>query len=387
MRRLLALALLCLSIPLGAADHEDLDSLELRWRELTEAVRDVSYAERLERTTAFLQAIPWDQIAHYCGDYSDEFGPDRQQFLAGLVDGMLRRTEPPVANLAAMIADPEMNTACQGAVAKFISARRDSFAARPDGALLGQAFFALAESGTRAPQMTRDCYAAAASLWAGEPLMQRMMADARHLDESTAMRGIDMLVSSCDPTATDSLQAVLAEYRRAGRLGKPLRKGITMLAVRGGPERFGFLLEAYRECPPTADAELRNGLLLALARTQHAGAYAVILDAYGDSASGVADSTWALKDVDMERYRAYYWLWHCTREAEPGIIAVLTRDDPLALAAVELLDRASRFGLPASREGLLRPLATWAERHGAPWRERIALIINRFNAYPDPRQG
>jgi hypothetical protein len=342
----------------------------------------------MARTTDFLAAIPWAQVVFYCGDYSDNLAPERQQFLAGFVDAMLRRTGPAVPSLAAMIADPEMNPACQGAVAKFISARRDSFLQREDCEQLGRAFFALAESGTRPPRVTFDSYAAAAMLWGGEPVMRRAMADARapEAEEFQVQQGIEMLGNMRDGRATDSLQTVLAEFVAAERFGKPLAKGVMALAYRGGPSRFGFLHGIFQRRPLDHHDTLCRGLLLAMARTGSPAAYPVILEIYADQASGIADSTWAFKGVDKDRYSFYYWLWESTWAAEPSIIAALQADAPEAYTAVELLDRASRFGLPASGEGLLRPLLTWGERHGEPWQARTALIAKRFRSYPDQRQ-
>lgn len=381
------LALLCLlaALPVPGQEFESIAELEERWREFQEEIAVLPRAERVVRAKEFLQEVSWEQVDYYCGDYSADFGPDLSQFLGGFVDAMLRAKPADARRLARIIGDATMNPACHGPLVKFVGARQDSFRALPESDLLGEALFDLAESGLHPPHISGQLFVAAATLWAGEAVMRKMMDESRREDPLRANRGVSMLAVAKDAAATDSLRLLVAEYRSQGREGKPLGRALRGLASRSGAEEFPLFETIHAEAKTAGQSALKSEALKAMAFSQDSRFYAYLVEEYDDAATGIADSTFVHRETDRALHSHYWTLWQMTRLAEPGIIAVLESDSPAAPSAVEALDRASRFGLPAGREELLAPLEAWAQRRGGAWVDRISIIANRFRSYPDPR--
>jgi hypothetical protein len=209
-----------------------------------------------------------------------------------------------------------------------------------------------------------------------------MMRYGRSEDARVAKHAVDMLQSSRDPRASDSLIALVRELKAASRHPEVCKRAVHIMGVRCDAKIWQFLVEYLREAKRAEPAVIATEALNSMAYCQDPRFYPILLAEYADSATGIVDGTREIEDRDLRA--RYYTLWHFTRVAEPGIIEILEADAPEASQAVELLDRASRFGSPASHEGLLAPLEAWGLRRGEPWAGRSAQIATRFRSHPDP---
>jgi hypothetical protein len=364
---------------------ESLVEIRARWERFLAEAKDLPREERVARGYAFFRSVPWERICAFCTEEYAQAGPDLSAMISGMVTGKLKAEGGDTRLLASVIADPKALPDCQKAIIKFLSMNQDSILGRPeDAAIYSAAILALADAKTQPQGIAFELERAAAALHASDALLERTMARVRSEDPRVAKHGMNMVASSIDPRAADSLVAFLAQRFRSGLPCPALGRGLVTLAATKGAAQFDFMREVYSATDPAADPQLHRDALQAMATTQDARFYPILLAEYKDEATGIVQDTHAIVDPDG---KSFYWTrWHMTRLAEPGIIRELNADSPAAFTAVELLDRASWFGLPASREELLKPLEAWAGRRGGPWPQRISLIINRFRSYPDPTQ-
>ncbi len=385
MRRLgtLLVLLTLAATPASAAPEswESLTDFEARWRQFRLDLADLDREERLAEAARFFESVPWEQVRFYC---SGEAGPDLSNFLGGMVETKLRFQPVNLGVLADLVGDADTDAGCQRAAVKFIFVHADSFAALPGVSHLARAFLDLADSGKRSAKIGRELERGAAALWAGDELMRRMMSHGRAGEFRETKHGVKMLAGSCDPRATDSLAVLCHELADEGGYDRTVGFGLQRLSEKTGGEHFDFFVELAEESADDPIGELHRAALSAIGGSGDPRAYPILLAEYDDEETGIVAATGEIADRDL---RSRYWsLWFAVRLAEPGMIEVLGTGDPVAVQAVELLDRASRFGLPDTREEICLALEAWGERRGGGWQERISLIVNRFRSYPDPRQ-
>ena len=104
-----------------------------------------------------------------------------------------------------------------------------------------------------------------------------------------------------------------------------------------------------------------------------------LLREYGDSLTGIRD--WTSRDTAKEERGWYFHLWHCTRVYEPTLVKVLAAaDQEQRHEAIELLDRASRYGALSDYPAMLAAL-TGAEMSQPNVAQRVAEIRSRFDLW------
>ena len=364
----------------GALAGETLFELESRWQAMGAEISSLGRQERLERAAEFFATIAWADVLRYCGEASSA-GPDLSQFLAGLVDGKLRQGNATTAEMLAIVGDPEMGEACLGSVVKHIFAHRDSIRQSADAKLFAMAFLDLADSGTLPAFRARQLERGAANLWSGSGIEARALRYSRSEDETLVGHGVGMLCEDSSSRPHDSLVAVTRELAAHRRYPRALARALNGLSACCGSDYFDFFLELLGESG--GDQEQRKDILQAIGRSQDPRSYAILIAEYGDGESGIVAETHAIEDPAR---KSFYWnLWYATRLAEPGIIDLLDEDGAEGEIAVDLLDRASRFGLPETREAILQSMERWAVRRGGDWGARVQAIAGRFRAFPEAR--
>ncbi len=385
MKKISALTLILLSILMGlnpaGAHGESLYELEVRWRELRAGMPEMSREQRLGAATAFFSTIPWDRIMSYCGEGASA-GPDLGEFIFGLVDGKLRSGDWQAADLAAIISDPDMASSCQSAIVKHIYTHREAIAETDAAPVLAQAFITLADSDSRSLNHGRQLELGAANLWGGGGILSRMLRYSRGDEKEIVRHGIRMFCETTAPEPMDSLAVITRELAEHRRYPRALGRALIGLSECCGATYFDLFLEMLETSGE--DLQLRRDALKAMGRSGDPRSYALLVDEYKDSETGIVDATHAIEDRDL---RSFYWnLWLATRLAEPGMIDLLDGDGDHAEEAIELLDRASRFGLADTREEILTAMERWAARRGSLWPERVATIADRFRSFPETRQ-
>jgi len=379
-------AILFLLLPALAGARESFEEAEGRWLDYLDGLGPLSREERMEKARQFFLTVEWENLHYYCTDSHAQAGPSASSALGSMVDARLRAGDWDPAVIAAMLSDPGCNAHCQRAILQQFRTRVDSLRSLPEAAIYSEALLALADSGARQAGVGRQIERAAAALDATPSLMDRMMGYARADDSVLRVHGTAMLRESCDPAARDSLRVVADELLAQGGWERPLGQALIGLSE-GEDARRHF--DFFEGVAAVAEGEVGRGLyhetLCAMARSGDPRAYPHILAAYGDSLTGIADKTSALPQGKL---RQRYWnLWHMTRLCERGMIEVFEENAPGASEALELLDRASRFGLPALREEILAPLQAWGARQDAATAARAAEVLERFRAWPDPLQS
>ncbi|MDP6419212.1 MAG: hypothetical protein QF492_05305 [Candidatus Krumholzibacteria bacterium] len=380
MRIFSGILILSLLASSGIAEPGSLDSIEARWRSRILELKDLEPAERVQQSTGFFSEFSWEEIDAYCSEEGALEESEHASTLFGLVQGKLRSDdEVALSLLARLLTRPTFHSSCLEALVKFIGSNSDSFSALDDSDLLADAFLKLADSGRMPLNVSRDLERGAASLGSSDSLMARMMRYGRSPEGLQAHQGIQMLASSRVEESPDSLLLTFEELYRDGRHPAVLRKGLGILARKSGASSFSFLEEVYLG---TADEDLRNNALRSLSVSGDPRAWTLILEAYGDSVTGIVKNTRTLEGDQ----RKFFWnLWFCVRLCEPTMIEALRSRSPEAALAAELLDRASQFGLPAEREAIPEALEAWGKSQGTYWGARASRIVSQFRSHPDPR--
>ncbi len=361
--------------------YESLDELMARWQSLGKELKDLPSEDRSEEGREFMRQIGWDHIYYLCLKDSPGVTPGSEGVLGNLVRGRLHLNQPPVADMAALVADTSVCLECQRMVVLYVARHKETFRAGPEGEVLAKAFLKLADSGATPQGVRHSLEHGAAFLWASDVMMQHIMAHCRSGDPDRVRRGIGMLGESKDERASDSLAAMVGQLAAEGSNREALAIGMQQLAAKLGLEAFKTIRGIFES---TSDPVIRRDALRALASTQDPRAYPILLAEYDDRSTGIVDSTHASGNRDKRQF--YYELWFMVRKAEPGLIKVLEEGSPEEIdLAIELLDRESRFGLPASRDVLYEGLEEYGAQAGEARRRRVDEILARFRAYPDPR--
>ncbi len=368
LRGTLAAILLVLSATPAAAEHQTLAQIIARWREYVEQFRNVPREIRVPEAKKFFLTIPWEDYDYLCREGSPGVGPDSVAILQYVVGYRLEVGPLPVAVMAPFIASPNYAVPCRAPMLVWIYQHRDSLSAE-DRALLAAAHLEAASYPGLPKSFETQLYNGAAALVATDSLMQGMMAWARSDDAELAGRAVRMLANSADPRSPDSLAARAQVYFETGSpvLDQVLvhcRLGCAELALPTFIAAIGH---------PRSDQQWRLALE-ATARVPRMDAAQALLDHYADGGT-IADSTFA---ASGEVRAHYYGLWLATRIAEPHLIAWLREgNEAHAELAVELLDRALRFGPMDNDSEVAAGLAAWAERAPGEKVERARAVLER----------
>ncbi len=378
-----ALALVHTGAPRADEPRRSLREILEQRNVVIEPLVGADQATRDAAARAYLGGIPWDDIVYLCAQGSPGVEPGSERLLQSLVKARLHALQPSVEELADLVADTRMNQECQQAIVLYVSSRKDEFKGTPEGAMLARAFLDLSDSGARDVGIAYSLEFGAAYLMADDGLMERMMSHCRSGDPGRVRQGLNMLGSCLDERAGDSLLALLHGMGRTLSDPKGLKMLMNNTARRTGRAAYPDLAAIHAAA---TDSLTRSDALEALALTGETEALRRILEAYDDAATGIADSTHALSNENGRLF--YYGLWFDTRLAEPALIRLLSEGTPSEVElAIELLDRESRFGLPAGREEVYRPLERLLPSADQTRKVRIQGMLDRFRSYPDPRVG
>ncbi len=372
-----ALAAALATAPAAAgAERETLSEIFARWNTYQEQFKNLPREERVRETKQFFNTIPWDNLEYLCREGSPGVGPDSTDVMRYVMTYRLEVGPPPVPVMAEFIADPDYTVACRFPVLVWAYQHRDSLTAE-ERHQLGAAHLAAGAYPGIEDFFQEQFYLGAVALVASDSLMNGMMAWARSGDEELAGRAVRMLASSCDPRSPDSLAALAGAYRAAG---SPVLDVMLVQCRKGCAERALPVFIATAGSPRTP--EQRISALEAIAQVPTREAAGALLAQYADGGV-IADSTLAAVG---ERRAHYYGLWLATRLAEPHLLSWLrTGSAEDADLAVELLDRALRFGPLDKDDQVVLALGTWAGRAPAEKAARARAVEAR--AQNPPQKG
>ncbi|MBD3236453.1 MAG: hypothetical protein GF330_07105 [Candidatus Eisenbacteria bacterium] len=351
------------------------------WKTYQRTLAELPREERVAVGLAFFEPLDWGTLIDWCREGHPAASSEAERrALQSVVDSKLRWRGPSADTLAMIVGDSRVVSGCQEPVVKYISKNRGLYAGTPAGEMLARAFLALADAQVRSPGVGFQLERGAVCLWDGELLMARMMEHFRSGERRRMEQGVAMLGLSIDPRAADSLLTLTRRLADSGRHPRVLEMAVATAGRRLGPRAFDVAHHVFRT---TDDPGVRRAALQGMAWSGDWRSHAILLRQYDDSLAGIADSTHA---AGGEAAHRYWDLWLSTRLAEPSLIEALEEGSyGDALLALELIDRESRYGPPASRDSLYEALEAWAAGASAADADRVRQIIGRFRAYPDRR--
>jgi hypothetical protein len=356
------------SMPPAASGRESLSAIIARWNTHVEQFKTVPRDERVRETKLFFRTIPWDNLEYLCWEGSPGVGPDSTDVMRYVMSYRLEVEPPPVAVMADFIANADFAMACRFPFLVWAFQHRDSLSA-DERSLLAAAQLTAASFPGIEEYFKEQFYLGVVALVATDSLMAGMMGWARSGDEMLAGRGVRMLASSMDPRSPDSLASLADDYYAAR---SPVLDVLLVQCRRACAARALPVFISAAGNPRTP--EQRVSALEAIGRVPTPEAAAAILAQYADGGT-IADSTFATKD---ERRAHYYALWIATRVAEPHLNTWLrVGDEEEADLAIELLDRALRFGPPDGDDEVIAALGAWAERAPPGKAERARAVRER----------
>ena len=187
-----------------------------------------------------------------------------------------------------------------------------------------------------------------------------------------------MLAASKDPAAPDSMAS---EMRRLRTIHSPsFERAIDLCRDACAERAFDLLVESYQH-PWSGKQRLRA--LVTLVKVPRIEAYEVVLAGYNDGGE-ITDATHTTQGAARAHY---YELWLATRSGEARLLDYLrSGDEEEALLAVELLDRALRFGPMDDDEGVVEALETLAGRTTGYLRDRAWAVRERALDPPQSRR-
>ncbi|MBD3336832.1 MAG: hypothetical protein GF355_15070 [Candidatus Eisenbacteria bacterium] len=343
------------------------------WQDSAASWADLGDAERRARGQRFYERFEPEDIFRLCRETArDESAP--ASHMTGFMRAKLLLDPVSIETMSALIADPTVGVPCLKGVILHLATVRDTLSTRSKETL-ATAMLELADQQKHPTPYREQLEGAAASLSARDELLERMRDYAWGPTGEIQYHGLNMMAQSIDPRARDLMEERLQDMQAQGQVPS----GELMIL-------FGRTLEqrAYDELHDyfvnvESDAEWRRNALQALSYTHDPRVMEILLSEYGGIDSEIRDRTFEL--ADREERSRYWWLWHMTRVMEPALIEALAGDDPARRRqALELLDRASRFGVPEDLEGVLEALARLEQRGdvGEELAVRALRIISRF---------
>jgi hypothetical protein len=349
--------------------RESLSEIMARWKAFVAPLRNVPREVRVPEAKQFFATISWETLDYLCHEGSPGVGPDSTGILTQIMAYRLQVAPPTPTAIATMIASHDHVLECRSPLVAWVTARRDSLTPA-DRERIASA----CRSAATFPGLTivflDQLLVATAHLTASDSLMAGMMRWGREAGGDTVGFAVRMLSQAADPRAPDSLAALAREYQAAGspHLALPL------IHCRGrcGELALPVFVQAFEDS--TATSERMVEALQAAATVPTLPAAQAILDRYRDGGV-IADSTFTATGEERGRY---YGLWLATRIAEPHLTGWLREGpEPAAEVALELFDRAFRFG-PADQDSLVSAsLSLYAARAKEPWSARAARVHER----------
>jgi hypothetical protein len=334
------------------------------WRELSEA-------ERQRRVQQTLAPYGVEDVCRLCRDSESSVPAGR--LANSFLEVKLYGSPFTAKELARLIEDKTVGPICHKVLVKHVGQHKEEFSAA-DGEVLATALLQLADGSGYPEGIRNQLEVAAASLSHGEEAIKRMRTYSASASDELLMQASRMMCASRDPRAMPLLLDVLGRRARAGVMvpGKLLIETASKLR---GPSYEAVV----RFLPLSRNDQERQDVLHALAYSGDFRVMPLLLQAYDDSLTGIRD--WTSRDTSKEERGKYFHLWHCTRVFEPGMVSALTGPVPEGRRqAIELLDRASRFGAMLDSRVVGDALQV-ASREDPKSQQRLGEIQARFDAW------
>jgi hypothetical protein len=360
-----ALLLAGIALPAAAAEPAEIgafrDSLAA-WRRFDEPVRT-------EKARAFLEPIGVERFRDLCRACGKNESEDMQ--VQSFLRAKLHYQPFSPLELGSMIDDVSVGALCHKELVKHVREHKQEYD-EADAEVLGAAMLRLADQAGYPEGIRRQLEMAGAALAQDDAVLARMKTYIGSSDDAVVAHGAKMLTVSRHPQAEGLLLDLLTRRTRDKR---PLPANTLIDCGRA------FKAKAFEplllSLSMIADPEERYGALQAIAYTEDPRALRVVLRAYEDSAAGIRD--WTSRDTGKEERPKYFWLWHCTRVLEPAIRSALTGTSvERRRQGIELLDRASRFGILEQYPAMLAALEA-AVAAEPSLSERVTAIRGRLD--------
>jgi hypothetical protein len=348
-----------------------LSALTAAWTDSNRVWQGIPEARRRDRMTAFFAPFHSVDLCRICRESAG--AKETERVVEGFLRAKFESVPPTTDELVALLQDLTAGPACHKVVVQYLSRTKDSYS-QTDGDRLGQALLGLADHAAYPVGIEAMLEVAAAHLSRADAMVARIERYAASQQPDEQLRAIDMMAESKDPRAADLMERTLEAYRRNGVMPAP--RVLVAAGMRLGSRAYPFLEWSLATAP---DEPTRMKVLEGLAHSKDPRALRHLLAAYGDSLTGIQDV--ASMAIDRAAKEHYFQLWFCTRLLEPTIIQVLPGSEPLLRAqALELVDRESRYGIPADPPGLTQALRQYA---GLPGQDpanikRVMEILARF---------
>ncbi len=359
----------------AAATEVSIEALTATWRDSISAWADKPEGVRRERATRFFAGVSVAHLIRLCSAEPGE-GPSSPGSVSGLLEARMRLSPLMFDEIIEILDDLDVQAHCQKTLIRHISLMKETLS-RPERETAAEVMLRIADSEGQSPSVRNQLEIAAAELSIQDAVLQRMLTYVDSRAEDLRLQGFSMMVHSRDPRANDILFERLHLLRKQGEL--PPVSVLIMLGTAKGREAYDILFSFYEMS--TREDHLR-GATHGMAHSGDPRFMAVLLGLYDDEDTGIRDATSELPDRD-ERNR-HFNLWHMTRLMEPTIVEAFNGDNPeLSRQALELIDRQSRYGIPADPSGMAKALRIARERSAgdAAMLERLDQIGARFEIH------
>jgi hypothetical protein len=366
-------------LPSGGRASEDaaaptLQAAILAWRDSLRSWSTYTEEHRRAKSIDFMRHYDDFDVATMCRECakSTRLGVDGAAFLRARFSLL----SPGPTELLRMLRDPSLGLPCHGTIEETIFRKRAGYSSAEKDSL-ASAMLTLAERANYAAEVRRNLEWGAADLSRSDRVYERMDRRIRSDDPQDRETGVGMAVNSGDPRAVTLLTQHLDRVKAEGGLpDAPLLSTYAVKMGRSAYDRIRFFYER------SGDGDYRAKALLALCRTKDPRAMSDLIDAYQDTETGIRDSTSMLKDP--HEGGRFYQLWSCAAVLDSTIAASLLGNDSVrAASALEIVDRASRFGPWAgSSENVAAALLDFAKKPGrdAALARRAEGIVDRLRA-------
>lgn len=348
-----------------------LPTLTAAWADSNRVWQGMPDADRRAHMRAFFTPFQGGDLCRICRESAG--AKETERVAEGFLRAKFESVPPTTEELVALLQDLTVGPGCHKVVVQFLSRTKDSYS-QVDGDRIGQALLGLADHAAYPVGVETMLEVAAAHLSRADALLSRIEKYAASPQPDERMRAIDMMAESKDPRAADLMERTIEDYHRKGLMPSP--RILVAAGIRLGSRAYPFLEWCL---VTTSDEPTRMKALEGLAHTKDPRAMRRLLAAYGDSLTGIQDVV--PNALDRATKEHYFQLWYCIRLLEPTIIQALPGPDPrLRAEALELVDRESRYGIPADSPGITQALRGHA---GLPGQDpanikRVMEILARF---------
>lgn len=352
-----------------------MDAVSAAWRDSLASWAGETDEVKREKATSFFQGVSVADALKLCSAApGDTLG--EPAMAAGFLEAKMRLAPFRFVETIVLLNDDNLQAPCQKTLIKHISLMKDGLS-RPEREMAAEALLKIADSDGQSIVVRNQLELAAAELSVSDGILRRMITYADSHGDDLRLQGFSMMIQSGDPRADEMLFERLRVMKEAGEFPPP-RVLINLGSIKGR-KAFDILARFYTAA--SGDEQLR-GAVHGMAHSGDPRFMPVLLDLYADRDTGIRDATSELPDTG-ERGR-YFDLWHMIRLMEPTVLEALNgRDRELSSLALELIDRQSRYGLPAHPAEMAEALRIARERGAGDLTllERLDQIGARFEVH------